>query len=112
MCVGANNSDAILLPCSSGAALVYDVSTGQITPATTAGPAQQCLTAIQRKQHDSGSAQLVMQNCADLPSDSQQFQWNPSSGALRQKGGQCIAKYDEDNADYRDCCIAVCSAQK
>jgi hypothetical protein len=109
LCIGIANSNVSLLPCSSQSALVYDVATGRITPATTESSTQQCLTALQRQQHDSGPTQLAMQRCAGAPDDSQQFQWDPSSGALRQKGSQCIAKYP-DNTAYRDCCIAVCPA--
>lgn len=103
-----------LVSCDSAAALVYSVATGQITRAGAAGAGSNqqdlhCLTAVQRQTLAPHAPGLTMSLCNGLPDAQQQFQYNPSTGALRQKGSECIADYP-GTLSYRDCCIALCTA--
>ena len=100
-------SNVSLVSCGSPGALRYDEGTGRIlTPQTNT--LQRCLTAAQRLQRDAWFPAAELGDCAPIPCDSQQFQYNPSTGALRQKGRQCIAEWPQDLVGYRDCCIAIC----
>ena len=102
----AANANVSLVSCNSAAALLWSQATGQIK-SHRAGRTL-CLSATQRTQHDPRHPTLTISACAPSPSDSQQFQFNPATGALRQKGRQCIAEWPSDLISYRDCCIAVC----
>ena len=109
LCIGTpatgsgGDRNASLVSCDAATALRWDQATGRIQ-----GRDSMCLTAVQRQQHDARHAALAVQACAPTPSDAQQFQLNPATGALRQKGRQCIAQWPLDLLDYRDCCIALC----
>ena len=109
LCVGVStaglvNSNVGLVGCGTASVLRFDESSGQIKTPDLAS----CLTAVQKMQHDTHHPALTMGTCVPIPSDSQQFQFNPSTGALRQKGRQCIAQWPQDLIGYRDCCIALC----
>lgn len=96
-----------VVACGSGQELAYKEATGQII--TPGGGGQNCLTAVQKSQaYGAGPPQIVVAACQAIPSESQQFQYNPDTGALRQKGSQCIATFDGGVLNYRDCCVAVC----
>ena len=108
LCIGHAGANITLVPCGSSSALVFDEPTGRITP--TSPTATACLTAVQRQHVDPAPPPLAFADCSELPNSAQQFQWNPSTGALRQKGAHCIAAFPSDVAQYRDCCIALCAA--
>jgi hypothetical protein len=108
LCIGSNNgSNATLVPCDSNAAFAFDVPTGRITLRSNGQDV--CLTAVQRQQTDVVAPVLTVSACVDTPADSQQFQLNPATGALRQKGSHCIAQISGTTLNYRDCCIARCA---
>ena len=97
-----------LVACGSADALLYNATTGQISPQGRAG--QQCLAAVQKQQTATAAPGLILTACGGLPNDSQQFQFNPSTGALRQKDSSCIAEDADNVLNYRDCCVAFCEA--
>lgn len=53
-----------LVPCGSAQALVFNVSTGRISPGGDSGMG--CVTAVQKQQHDSAHAALVLAQCGQL----------------------------------------------
>ena len=114
LCVGATNvtengrAAITLVACGAKSALVYSVATGRISPR---GDASQCVTAVQRTSEDTGAAAMVLSTCEALPSVTQQYQYNPGTGALRPKASSCIASSmgESTRVAYRDCCIALCS---
>jgi hypothetical protein len=106
LCIGGGiGTNVTLVECGSAAALMYDVSTGRLTPRSNQ---QHCLTAIQRQQNDAALPKIAVAPCVAIPDESQQFQFNPTTGALRQKGSHCIAQVADTALAYRDCCIALC----
>jgi hypothetical protein len=114
LCLGvsANATEAddrplTLVLCHSNSALIYDVSTGRISPRSDAS---HCVTAVQRTSDDSSARQMVLSTCKAIPSETQQFQYNPGTGALRPKTSSCIATShgESTRVQYRDCCAAVC----
>ena len=116
----ATTSAVTLVACGSEFVLVYSVATGRISPRGDGGgggggggSSSQCVTALQRSFNDTAAATMVLRPCAPMgqpPSDTQQFQYNPSTGALRPKASSCIAtsQGEATRAQYRDCCIAIC----
>ena len=70
----------------------------------------QCASAVQRTFEDAAPAAMVLRPCAPAPSEAQQFQYNPATGALRPKVSSCIATSQGESAavQYRDCCAALC----
>lgn len=111
LCLGGVGSTSektvVLVRCGSPTALVFRVTTGQISPQddnTT------CLTAVQRTWSDAAAVKMALSVCAAIPSETQQFQYNPSTRALRPKASSCIATSfgESTRAQYRDCCIALC----
>ena len=94
-----------LVDCSAASALRYNITTGQLSPIGTTG---QCLATVQRQQNDLGAPALILTGCGGVPNDSQQFQYNPGTGALRPKGSSCIAETSGTVLNYRDCCLSYC----
>lgn len=104
LCLGSlDMANVTLVPCDSSSVLTFDVRTGRVLLATM------CMTAMQRERHDMSLSLLELTPCAPLPSDSQQFQFQPQTGALRQKGSECIAEVPGTTLNYRDCCVALCA---
>ena len=120
-----------LVACSTAYALNFDESTGRLVaganvlvgastdiadirtgPSSSpdAGNATLCLTAVQRQRFDPGLPPLSLAPCGSIPDIAQQFQWNPRTGALRQKGSHCVAAFPSGVAQYRDCCVALCNS--
>ena len=140
MCIGVSDNAAktiALVDCGSGGALVFNESTGRISPV---GELSQCVTALQKQQTQQTPAGLVLLPCIvvsqsravsqagarrwDQPAftvsqesqqpplpmsiDDQQFQHHPGTGILRPKGSSCISSFPGVLLEYRDCCIALC----
>ena len=104
---GGAASSVALVACGSRSALVYNAATGRISPQ---GDGSQCASAVQRTFEDAAPAAMVLRPCAPAPSEAQQFQYNPATGALRPKVSSCIATSQGESAavQYRDCCAALC----
>ena len=114
LCVGltanttrSDDSAIALVACESELALVYSLATGRISPR---GDGSRCATAVQRTFNDTAAPTMVLSACAPIPSETQQFQYNPSTAALRPKTSSCIASSQGEatRVQYRDCCIALC----
>eukprot|EP00051_Salpingoeca_urceolata_P008306 m.104938 g.104938 ORF g.104938 m.104938 type:complete len:1154 (+) comp15683_c0_seq1:127-3588(+) len=99
-------SNVSLVSCTSLSAFSFDAQTGRIKASRGVVT---CARAEQRQWHDPAPRPLTTGPCAALPSNAQQFQFNPTTGALRAKGSQCIAAVPGLDAQYRDCCVAVCA---
>ena len=113
LCIGAgaDTGSIVLVPCTAATALVFNAPTGRVTPkggGANATAVPQCLTAKQRERSDPTHPPLALAACGAIPNAAQQFQFNPATGALRQKGSQCIAAFPSGVASYRDCCVALC----
>ena len=112
LCIGVTGASApnvTVVQCGTDGALRYNRSSGQIVTAGAA-PVQQCLTATQKPEtYGAGPPTIIVADCGKLPSEAQQFQFNPDTGALRQKGSHCIAEFATGIMMYRDCCIALCA---
>lgn len=115
LCVGvapnatkSDDSAVALVACGSELALAYNVTTGRISPR---GDGSRCATAVQRTFNATGAATMVLSACLPTPSEAQQFQYNPRTGALRPKASSCIAtsQGEATRVQYRDCCIALCN---
>lgn len=115
LCVGASNKTenhsaaVVLVSCDSKATLIYSISTGRISPRSES---HICVTAAQRGPDDKGAPAMMIDVCEAIPSQTQQFQYNPTTGALRPKASACIANSlgESTAVQYRDCCIAFCSS--
>jgi galactosylceramidase len=96
-----------LVACNSSSALLYSVATGRLSPRGAKG---QCATAVQRTWGDAAAPAMTLSACKAAPSETQQFQYNPATGALRPKASVCIATSFQGSTRvaYRDCCIALC----
>jgi hypothetical protein len=96
-----------LVACDSPSALVYNVATGQLSPR---GARSECATVVQRTWRDATTPGMTLSACEAAPSETQQFQFNPATGALRPKASVCIATSvgSSTRVAYRDCCIALC----
>lgn len=117
LCVGvtanttqSGGSAITLVACGSESAFVYSATTGRISPR---GNGSHCATAVQRTFNDTAAATMVLSACAPIPSETQQFQYNPSTGALRPKASSCIttSQGEATRVQYRDCCIALCRSK-
>jgi hypothetical protein len=116
LCLGEAGGFAALVPCNSSEGLqLHDIKTGRISPALGT-----CLDLVEQGSH-AGPPWLpavVGQSCAPIATPaawSQQFQYNPQTGALRPKSARCVADFlpwipnnGFDGDQYRDCCLAVC----
>ena len=71
-----------LVACDAASVLMYNVTTGRISPT---GNGTDCVTAVQRGPHDTGAPAMKLSPCGAIPSETQQFQYNPNTGALRPK---------------------------
>ena len=69
----------MLAACGGGPALKYNMTTGRISPAAVPS---QCLAAVQKQKEATTAPALILTECGGPPSDSQQFQYNPATGAL------------------------------
>jgi len=88
---GSAGSNVSLVKCGAdGGAFAYDSQTGRISPTDDASV---CVTAVQRGQHDATLPTLAVSACSPAPSWTQQFQFNPQTGALRPKSPSCVAEY-------------------
>jgi hypothetical protein len=116
LCLGEAHGLAALVQCNSSDGLyLHDIKTGRISSALGT-----CLDLIEQGSH-AGPPWLpavVGQSCAPIATPaawSQQFQFNPQTGALRPKSARCVADFlpwipnnGYDGDQYRDCCLAVC----
>ena len=95
--------------CGSNSALVYSVATGRISPRGNGWrPVRHCsATGLERHGRPGDGAQKVR----GYP---EQFQYNPSTGALRPKARSCIAASQGESTRVadRDCCIVLCPTFK
>jgi hypothetical protein len=123
LCIGvraaaATSSENIsLVQCGSVFALVFNRSTGRISP--RANP-QMCVTAVQKQpsRHKGGLwGQLTLTSCSMVERQkvegveaAQQFVHNPGTGVLRYKGSECIATFagSAPPSRFRDCCLSYC----
>ena len=105
---GSAGAAVALVTCDSPLAVVYDVATGRISPR---GNGSQCVTTVQRTALDPAAVAVVLGACVPIPSESQQFQYHPGTGALRPKASSCIASSHGESTppQYRDCCLAMCA---
>lgn len=88
---GSSGSNMSLVKCGGDqGAFAYDHHSGRISPM---GNADLCVTAVQRGQDDVGLPVLVVSTCMPAPANTQQFQFNPQTGALRPKSPSCVAEY-------------------
>ena len=112
--LGNSNANGIgLVDCTSAQTLVFDATTGRVTNTNTntntTSTSTLCLTAMQKQGGGKTPPEMALTACGAIPDESQQFQWNPSTGALRPKGSHCIATFPGAmTVNYRDCCVAVC----
>jgi len=111
LCITVNASGSaqeerlMIAPCQSASPVfAHDKPTGRLV-----GAAGHC-ASVQPRQ-EASRARVTAASCEGAPCDFQQFQFNPQTGMLRHKGGQCVHQYQTWgwSNDYRDCCLAVCS---
>lgn len=102
LCLGSADGVVELVACG-GTVLRHDAATGRVV-----APDGRCLNAVQRAATDAAHTQFTLASCNALPDDAQQFQANPATGALRQKGSQCVHDFPGSVPGYRDCCAALC----
>ena len=133
LCLGAvghsKGNLAVLVPCGDSSAVqLHDRSTGMIMSPPTTTPAEASSPGVAAgppPPHPEGSAcldvagatasgppwpQATTGNSCGQPSlaNSQQYQFNPATGALRPKASVCTASFLGTVNQYRDCCLSVC----
>lgn len=118
LCLGSFGSLLQLFPCSDPNVTAmlarHDISTGRIIIASKMPPthADGGCVSVQSRSVTARSKVLLEADCSAIPCGNQQFQFNPVTGALRHKGGQCIVSFPGwMDTDYRDCCLGVCNTQ-
>ena len=112
MAVDASNT-VVLSACSttnsthSLALLVHDRTTGRITTNSST-----CLDVTAAGEPGQAGRRWPVatagSQCVAIPSDTQQLQWHPHTGALRPKASSCTTNFAGTVNQYRDCCLAVC----
>ena len=127
LCLGSSSSSTAanisLVACNSTAVFLFNEATGRIVGDDTSNghtsshassstgsltSSSSCATLVQRARQQLAPPSMIASACNPLPDVSQQFQFNPRTGALRGGGSQCIAEFDDDHGNYRDCCVALC----